>query len=72
MYLCRLPEPQDSRPGVTAGRDVVSLLTVGVRKMLGRLTRHQLARLSKLNRHLLIKLTRHPLTLSLCRLLACR
>ena len=83
MYLCRLPEPQDSRPGVTAGRDVVSSLTVGVRKMLlhlkvtrlGRLTRNQLAKLSKLTRHLLIKLsklTRHPLTLSLCRLLACR
>ena len=72
MYLCRLPEPQDSRPGVTAVRGVVSLLTVGARMMLGRLIRHQWIRLCKLSRHLLYKLTRHPLTLSLCRLLACR
>ena len=32
MYLCRLPEPQDLRPGVTAGLGDVSSLTVGARQ----------------------------------------
>ena len=67
MYLCRLPEPQDSRPGVTAGRGDLSSLTVGARQTLSRV-----ARFYRLWRHLSCRRTLHLLTLSPCRLVGCR
>ena len=62
-----MPEPQDSRPGVTAGLGDVSSLTVGARQVM-----NWVARLFRLWKHLACRISLHLLTLSLCRLVACR